>query len=204
MALDFELDVAPEDDFEKIDAGGKVVPGLYFCTCTDAIEVDEKAQIHLEFTIAAGPFKGKKQTYYLPNPAAIFDSDKRTKAEHRFKMLASRVGIVTKEMIERRKADPTYRISLSWINAIGKPCWVEVTRQVSTRQDGTVSDFTGISYGGVWPPGHAELPKKFKEWNVKPGPDQAGGAASNAGPTGTSGAPPAAATPPANKYAGII
>ncbi len=166
MALEndeLELDVENLTP-EKIDQGGRLGPGMYLVTLNDMMETADDKKI-FEFAIADGPLKGIKLKYYLPDPSTVYDDVKHKTALARYSMIAKRLGVLTDEMIQQKAADPSFKLALNWLDAIGREVWVEV--DYGKDESGQTSVFANITYGGIWPVGHKELQGMFKRWEKK-------------------------------------
>lgn len=198
-----ELELGADENFEKVDSGGRLTPGVYLGVLTDVTE-NEKDTKAFDFTVKGGPYDGMKVKYFLPDFHAVYDDKKKDKARQRVNMMASRLGLISKDDVERKQKDPSHRIVVeSWLNAIGREFWLECERD----QGG----FVAPTYSGVYPPGHEGLTSLKKKWKL---PDNFFG---SGGATGGGGAGAGAATqqqagqspgqqqpPPGNKYANVI
>lgn len=152
-AVEFTLE---DVDPNGIEAGGMItVPGWYQVVVEDAYTDRKNGDSEvIECVVTAGPFKGAKKSVWLKHVDA---ADDPVKAKNRFSAMGSRLGLVDEAKLAELKA-AGQPASIDFAEAIGKECWLEMTK----RKDQHGEDKVDASYIPLYPLDHERVPAEMR------------------------------------------
>lgn len=150
--MDWAMDFGENKTLDELDHGGRAPDGYHRAKLVSLTD-DEDGNKRLTFEVVSAKAKGAKQTEKLSNPI-LLDGDKAPKAAARNKTIATRLGLVTADMIGRKDA------LIRWDSAVGREYVIKVeTRKMPVRADGGGGgEFTGLAYAGIFPLDHPDIP----------------------------------------------
>lgn len=153
----FKLNLSGAKSVEDLDRESHVEPGWYRAKVEDATQNDKTGAEVIVCQVMGGRFDGCKADIQLQDPEQVTDVKKAERAISRIQVIATRLGLVSKEMLGNDDVD------INFNDAIGKEVVIECEAREYTKDNGTKSSFTGIAYTGIYPLDHEKIPDQVRK-----------------------------------------
>jgi hypothetical protein len=160
-----KLNLSGKTKVEDLDRPSHVEAGWYRAKLVDVTDNDKSTGDILKFEIVGGRFDGVQTDIMIIYPQYAGDEapsekerDRKEKmAEQRLMALAARMGLISNDMLGSGEAE------IDFNEALEREYVIECASREYTKKDGTKGSSTNITYMGIFPANHPDIPEQVRK-----------------------------------------